>query len=231
MAVVPTELPKYLQISEYLTREIRAGRLVPGQRLPPERDLAATHRVALGTMRKALGELTARGVIERRQGSGNYVLSHRSDRSIYAFFRLERPDGGGLPKARTLSVARRPKPCTIPAFGVSAEAWRIRRVRYLDTIPVASEEIWLDAVYCEALSETGLSESLYHFYRAELGLLICRVEDRVGVDAFPEWSEEVPKRAVCGLVERLGFTAAGESAEASRTWFDPATARYVATLE
>lgn len=33
-------LPKHMQISEVLIRDITAGRLAEGARLPPERDLA-----------------------------------------------------------------------------------------------------------------------------------------------------------------------------------------------
>ncbi len=40
-------LPSYLRIAERLTREIGGGRLVPGERLPPERQMAAENGVAL----------------------------------------------------------------------------------------------------------------------------------------------------------------------------------------
>ena len=35
-----TALPLYVQISELLIRDIAAGRLIDGERLPPERDMA-----------------------------------------------------------------------------------------------------------------------------------------------------------------------------------------------
>ena len=35
-----TLIPLYLQISESISREIAAGRFAPGDRLPPERELA-----------------------------------------------------------------------------------------------------------------------------------------------------------------------------------------------
>ncbi|MEC9403613.1 MAG: GntR family transcriptional regulator, partial [Pseudomonadota bacterium] len=34
-----TALPLYVQISELLIRDIAAGRLIDGERLPPERDM------------------------------------------------------------------------------------------------------------------------------------------------------------------------------------------------
>ena len=50
-------LPVYLQISERLIREIGAGRLPDGARLPPEREMAASFSISVGTLRKALAEL------------------------------------------------------------------------------------------------------------------------------------------------------------------------------
>ncbi|MEL6700823.1 MAG: GntR family transcriptional regulator, partial [Pseudomonadota bacterium] len=66
-------LPKHLQIGEMLVREIASGRLADGARLPSERQMASELNVAVGTLRRALDDLTERGLLERVQGSGNYV--------------------------------------------------------------------------------------------------------------------------------------------------------------
>ena len=97
-------LPKYVQISELLIRDIQAGRLVDGERLPPERDMAANLGISVGTLRKSLEELTALGLLDRVQGSGNYICAQEDTQSVYAFFRVELIEGGGLPTAELLSV-------------------------------------------------------------------------------------------------------------------------------
>ena len=68
-----TSLPVYIQISEMLMREIIAGRLSDGERLLPERDLAKSLNISVGTLRKSLKELEQKGALFRRHGSGNYV--------------------------------------------------------------------------------------------------------------------------------------------------------------
>ncbi|MEO0693767.1 MAG: GntR family transcriptional regulator, partial [Pseudomonadota bacterium] len=68
----PQALPIYVQIAELLTRDIVAGRLIDGERLPPERDMAAELGVSVGTLRKALAVMSNKGLVERVQGSGNY---------------------------------------------------------------------------------------------------------------------------------------------------------------
>ena len=49
------------------------GRYRPGDRLPPEHEVAAMLGVSRGTLRSALGRLEESGEIVRRQGSGTYV--------------------------------------------------------------------------------------------------------------------------------------------------------------
>lgn len=226
-------LPVHMQISEMLIREIMSGRLADGARLPPERDMAANLGIAVGTLRRALRDLTEIGLLQRIQGSGNYVRTQSEMQGVYAFFRIELIEGGGLPTADILAVETLDKPADLPAFGTSDRAHRIRRLRKLGGTPAAIEEIWLDASRAEQLAAEDLSESLYLHYRNALGFHIARADDRVGVGAVPDWSpDEFPLKpgTVAGFIERTAWADDGASAEFSRTWFDPATARYVARI-
>ena len=223
-------LPVHLQISEMLIREIAAGRLADGARLPPEREMAAGLGIAVGTLRRALADLTEKGLLVRIQGSGNYVRTRSDLLGVYAFFRLERIGGGGLPTAEVLSVERLHKPADLPEFGSADEAHRIRRLRRLDGEPAAVEEIWLDASRAERLGSEDLSESLYLHYRLALGFTIARAEDHIAVAPVPDWApvEFRPSpETVVGFVERIAWAGDGASVEYSRTWFDPGLARYV----
>jgi DNA-binding GntR family transcriptional regulator len=49
------------------------GRYRPGDRLPPEHEVAAMLGISRGTLRSALGRLEESGEIVRRQGSGTFV--------------------------------------------------------------------------------------------------------------------------------------------------------------
>lgn len=226
-------LPLYLQISELLIRDIAAGRLIDGERLPPERDMAAGLGIAVGTLRQALKELAAKGMLKRVQGSGNYVRARTDVESVYALFRLELAEGGGLPTAQVLAVDRMAKPAHLPAFGTSDEGHRIRRLRFLSGVPAAVEEIWLDAGYAPRIAPEDLSESLYLFYRTRLGLWIARAEDRLGQGALPDWAPAAfPHSPGTALPEitRVSWAQDGAGAEVSLTWFDPERVRYVARL-
>ena len=129
-------LPKSVQLSEMLIRDIAAGRLPDGARLPTEREMAREHEVAVGTLRKALQILEDKGLLKRIQGSGNYIQAQTNVESVYSFFRLELISGGGLPTAEILNVHKRNRPQKAGLF-VSGDGHRIRRLRYLDQTPIA----------------------------------------------------------------------------------------------
>ncbi|MFT4260478.1 PLP-dependent aminotransferase family protein [Microbacterium sp.] len=61
------------RLSEGIGALIRGGELRPGDRLPPERTLAAATAVSRGTVVAAYADLAACGLVERRQGSGTRV--------------------------------------------------------------------------------------------------------------------------------------------------------------
>lgn len=230
----PTNLPLYIQISEQLTRDMAAGRLLEGERLSPERDMAVRLGVSVGTLRKALDLLEQKGLIERRQGSGNYVRKSGDIDNVYAFFRLELLEGTGQPTARYLTVERMEKPATLPAFGKSDEAFRIRRLRHIGDKCVALEEIWLDGALTDHVKVPDLLDSLYLYYRTDLGLWPSRAEDRMGLAVVPDWTvDEFQPRAgaTIPLVERLTWDQKGETIEFSRTWFDSDLVRYVSRLK
>ena len=224
-------LPLHLQISEMLVRDIQSGRLLDGEKLRPERQLARDLGIAVGTLRKALGDMEEKGFLRRVHGSGNYVRDNVDGDNIYAFFHLETRSGGGLPSASAISVERMAKPAMLPRIGTSDEAFRIRRLRFLDGSDAAVEEIWLDGSAARTLSVPDAADSLYYFYRQELGIVISRAADMVSVAPPPPWVPSdfgTRRHDIWGYVERVSKDQSGRDVEYSRTWFDPETTRYVA---
>ena len=65
--------PTYKQVVEALARDIRAGRLRPGDRLPPQRDLASAIGVTVGTVTRAYQLAARQGLVGGEIGRGTYV--------------------------------------------------------------------------------------------------------------------------------------------------------------
>lgn len=62
-------------IYEQLKEKIVSSTLPPGDKLPPERELAAMMSVSRPSLREALHKLEAQGLVEQIQGDGTYVRS------------------------------------------------------------------------------------------------------------------------------------------------------------
>ena len=70
---VATPKPLYAQVRDLLMARIRSGEWAAGESLPNEHVLSSDFDVSIGTVRRAVAELEANGVLLRKQGRGTYV--------------------------------------------------------------------------------------------------------------------------------------------------------------
>jgi GntR family transcriptional regulator, transcriptional repressor for pyruvate dehydrogenase complex len=70
------------QIAARLIALITERRLTAGDRLPPERELAAAMGVSRSSLREALRALAMVGVVEMRHGDGTYLTSLETDKLL-----------------------------------------------------------------------------------------------------------------------------------------------------
>ncbi|MCO5990974.1 PLP-dependent aminotransferase family protein [Actinoallomurus spadix] len=106
------------RIYHQLLDAILDGRLRPGERLPPSRDLARRLQVSRNTVCVAYERLTAEGFLTARVGAGTYVGAARPARAR----RRSAPTGGAVrPRPPWDSLTPAPHPTSAPApydFGV-----------------------------------------------------------------------------------------------------------------
>ncbi len=99
--------PIYKQLARYFRLQIESGRLLPGDRLPPTRDLARALGIGRISVVNAYAELQEEGHIAAHPGRGTYVIGARPASS-------GRPAAWSLPGAAAFSMremtrlARRP---------------------------------------------------------------------------------------------------------------------------
>lgn len=73
------DAPIYSQIIEEIKLRIAQGKLKPGDKVPPVRDLALKAGVNPNTMQKALSELEREGVLYSQRTAGRFVAEHILD--------------------------------------------------------------------------------------------------------------------------------------------------------
>lgn len=72
------------QLADQVRFAIASGQLLPGERLPSVRELAASVRVNPNTVSRTWGELEREGLVEHRRGQGIYVSDHGRQRARLA---------------------------------------------------------------------------------------------------------------------------------------------------
>lgn len=184
----PVAQPLHQQLRDLMMARIESGEWSPGTYLPSETRLAEDYGVAVGTLRKALLDLVAEGVVQRRQGKGTVVASHDSDQVLFRFFNLRRADGSWLrPESRVLARARRDgEPQEAAALGLKAgaEVICITRVRDGDGAPIVYERILLDAARFAGLETAPdpLPNTLYQLYQSHYAATVHRAQEAVTAD-------------------------------------------------
>ena len=86
------QAPKYRQVYTALRRDIQSGRLTRGDRLPSEAELVKQFGASRITVGRAVRDLQAAGLVERRAGSGTYVKAPQPSTALS--FGLLIPDLG-----------------------------------------------------------------------------------------------------------------------------------------
>jgi GntR family transcriptional regulator len=228
--------PAWAQIEERLAQRIEGGELVPGDQLPPERELARRLGVSRMTVRQALASLAARGLLERGVGRGTFVRA--PDRVVHDLTGVlgftESLGRQGLAAGAAVVAAREQEaPPEVAAALGSARALRVERVRSADGRPVLLEDSWLPAELFPGLLERDLTGSMYALMRDGYGLEPVSAVERLEpmlARAHEAQALGVPEGAPLMLVERLARAADGTAVEFARDRHRGDRARFVVNV-
>ena len=171
-------VPLHYQIREQISLAIADGRLVPGNLLPPEEDLAAQASVSRTTIRQALSALVHEGLIERKRGKGSWVVEPRIDQHLSELtgFVEDMLSYGLEPEARVVCSE------VVSADIVVAEALRIpegsaavriERVRLADHRPILFDVSHLPLEIGErVLNEDLYKRPIFEILEGDLGIAL-----------------------------------------------------------
>lgn len=100
-----SSVPPSTQLRERLGAEIEQGRLLPGDRVPPVRALAAELGLAPNTVAKAYRELEAADLLVGRGRHGTYVSERLPRRPSDAELELDRAADAFARRARQIGAS------------------------------------------------------------------------------------------------------------------------------
>lgn len=220
-----TPAPLYEQIRQLIVAALAAGEWRPGDALPSEPALAERFGASTGTVRRALDELAAENLVERRQGSGTFVPTHAEPRQQFRFLRLVADDEAGSFTRELLGCRRLRATAEIArALGLrtSEPVIEVRRLLHRRGRPVVLDELWLPERHFEGLTAEiveGHPGALYALFEARFGVHMVRAQEKLrAVAATPEAARllRVPEGAPLLSVERLAFTYGDRPVELRR---------------
>lgn len=222
--------PLYRQIKVLLLQSLERGEWKPGELIPSEFDLAARFQVSQGTVRKAVDELAAEHVLQRRQGKGTFVSTHHEARTRYRFLRLA-PDGGDeneRAESRIIDCKRMRAPTEV-AKGLELRAGEtvvaIRRLLLLGHVPTVVDDIWLPGALFKGLSMELLAQNrnpLYALFESEFGVSMIRADEKLRATGAPQEIAEVLKitpGTPLLQADRLVYTYGDKPVEIRRGWY------------
>jgi GntR family transcriptional regulator len=217
--------PAWVQIEEQLADRIESGALGPGERIPPERELADGLSVSRMTVRQALASLAARGLVERGVGRGTFVRDAAKvvhDLTRVAGFTEEVERHGLEAGARILEAVECPAPDHVAgALGLDpgAAVVRLERVRLGGGIPISLEDTFVPAARFPGLLDEDLSGSLYALMRDRYDLGPVSATERLEPMAARSYEAEalgVEEGSPLMFVERVAYAADGTAVEFAR---------------
>jgi GntR family transcriptional regulator len=215
-------VPLYIQIAEGLIGKIESGELLPGDRLPPERELSEQLGVTRMTLRRALRVLEAQGLVERKHGVGTYISEPKIDRRMDTVFRFTRgmQSRGYTPGTRLISLDQVMMDAALArelAAPVSAPAYRIVRLRMVNQEPVLLENYIIPVRRFPGLEQYDLEgRSIYEVMESEYGVSIARAHqsfEPVVATTFEAELLGVRLGAPLMLEKRISFDASEQPVE------------------
>lgn len=209
-------IPKYLQISAWLNELIETGRYRPGEQLPSEVELAKMCDVTRTTVRQAIAELTARGLLRKEKGTGTFVsapapaelrqkLTHISSTTDLM------QDSGITQRSKVLEkriIQAEDKIASALFLGADKKVILVRRVRKGDGTPYVYEESYLPYDLFKGILNENLTGSMYKLISEKFDVVLARCAQTISaVNLNADIADilQLPENAAGIFMESLTF--------------------------
>ncbi|GGP62696.1 GntR family transcriptional regulator [Saccharothrix coeruleofusca] len=222
--IVDGPKPKHVQLRDIL-RRLAEQELPPGSPIPSERDLAERYRVSRITVRAAVGQLVAEGLLTRAKGRGTFTARRRMDVQLYLeSFTDDMRRRGLTPATEVLRCAEEvPPPSAATALGLPPRepACLLVRLRRADGAPLVVERGWYNPRVVPDLPAHDLSGSLYTLIADSYGVQLDHARQTVWAEGADQGTARLlgvrPGSPL--LVFRRVSSSAGRPVEDMTSWY------------
>jgi len=212
--------------------------LVPGEPLPPERELAARIGTSRVTLRRVVDDLAAAGRLVRRRGAGTFAAAPKLAQPLrVTSFSADMTARGMSPGARLLSARTEPAGPVVGrrlAVDPAAQTLRVRRLRLADGEPMAIEDLHVPADVVPGLRGEDLADaSFYAVLSHRFGVEVAtgeQVLEATATSAEESALLSVPLHSPAFLIERTTRSSDGRALELVRSVYRGDRYRIVAPL-
>ena len=180
-------IPKYLQISAWLKELIQTGRYKEGERLPSEIELSRLCEVNRNTLRQAISELTAEGLLRKEKGKGTFIslskpvaLKHKLER--ISSFRDDLNEIGIEENTILLKKGIEDAPDHVAKaliLGAKSKVIAVCRLRMGDDIPLIYEESYLPGEMFNGILGMDLTGSMYKILSERFNIILARSDQTI----------------------------------------------------
>lgn len=228
-------VPLHHQVYLDLKAAIDGGEYKPGDRLPPERELARRYGCSLITIRRALDELSREGRLRRHRGRGTFVLPPRLERQLDGAmtFTEEMQRRGLDPETRLLASRPEAASETVAAalnLELGSPTLYLERLRIANGTPLLLEMVHLPAERFPGLLASDLEHnSLYELLTTRYDTPVERVREALEPVHLPAREARLlglEPRSLALLVEGVAYATDGTPVEFGRTYVRGDHTRY-----
>ena len=228
-------VPLHHQVYLDLKAAIDEGEWQPGDRLPPERELARRYGCSLITVRRALDELSREKRLERARGRGTFVLPPLIERPLDGSmsFTEEMQRHGLDPETRLLAARPEAASETVAAalhLETGSPTLYLERLRLAGGTPLLLEMVHLPAERFPGLLASDLEHgSLYELLTTRYGTPVERAREALEPVHLPAREARLlglTPRSLALLVEGIAYATDGTPVEFGRTYVRGDHTRY-----
>ncbi len=163
-------VPKYIQISQWLQEMIQKGRYRIHDKLPSESKLAELFQVNRNTVRQAISDLVGKGLIQKKNGVGSFVIAQSQRPVKYTLqhissFTDDMIRMGLKPQTKLIGKLVLKAPLEVAEklmLGRDKKVILTERLRLGDGVPLVLERSYLPYEEFKEILKMRLTGSLYH---------------------------------------------------------------------